>query len=123
EADVRLEPHASAPLPKYLDQARRRIERGQYFHAPYMGTREFAAFFEPANDDEPTSTDIEIGTLLFDIAFVPSSTRLDLDFRDRTDKSVTGGYAQALFAQDVRVESGWWTVPNHLYSELYRLER
>ena len=123
EADLRLEPHASAPLPKYLDQARRRIERGQNFHTPYMGTREFAANFEPAGDTEPEHIDTEVGTMLFDIAFVPSSERPDLDFRARADKSTTGGYAQALFAPDVRLEAGWWNVPVHLYEELYRLER
>lgn len=123
EADIKLQPHATAPIAKYLDQARRRIKRGQCFHTPYMGTREFAANFEPADDRQPSDEDIPIGTMLFDIAFVPSDERSELDFRLRGSESPVGGYAQAIFAQDVRVESGWWTVPANLYGELYRLER
>jgi CRISPR-associated protein Cas5d len=37
---------------KYRDMFRRRVQAGQAFHAPYLGCREFAANFAPANGDE-----------------------------------------------------------------------
>jgi CRISPR-associated protein Cas5d len=123
EADIRLRDHATEPLPKYLDQVRRRIERGQYFHTPYMGTREFAAYFEPAgNITPPSSEDVNLGTILFDIAFVPSAERNDLSFQQAHPNTPTNGYAQAIFAQDVWLKSGWWTIDPSLYQTLYRLE-
>jgi CRISPR-associated protein Cas5d len=123
EADIRLRKHATEPVAKYLDQARRRINRGQYFHTPYMGTREFAAYFESANGLTPIEEDVHLGTMLFDIAFVPSASRSDLDFRSRTSATPVSGYAQAIFAEDVNLKAGWWTVPATLYQELYRLEQ
>lgn len=124
EADIRLRDHAVEPLPKYLDQCRRRIQRGQYFHTPYMGVREFAAYFEPAGDLEPRPTeDMSLGNILFDIAFVPSTHKSDLDFRQAHSTTPTSGYAQAVFALDVQLQAGWWTIPPSLYETLYRLER
>jgi CRISPR-associated protein Cas5d len=123
EADIRLRDHATQPLPKYLDQARRRIERGQYFHTPYMGTREFAAFFEPANDGAPIDDDADLGTILFDIAFVPDTKKPDLDFRQAHSSATVSGYAQAIYAENARLESGWWTIPATLYQTLYQLEQ
>lgn len=123
EADIVLQPHATEPLAKYLAQATRRIERGQYFHTPYMGTREFAAFFEPAGSTTPVPHDVSIGTMLFDIAFVRSESRSELDFWKAGVSQSVSGYAHALFAPDVRLEAGWWAIPPERYQELYRLER
>ncbi|MGI6129376.1 MAG: type I-C CRISPR-associated protein Cas5c, partial [bacterium] len=54
-ADVVLEPHAKGTDPaKYRDQFRRRVTKGQCHHQPYLGCREFSAFFSrPAPDDIP----------------------------------------------------------------------
>lgn len=123
EADIVLRQHATDPLAKYLAQATRRIERGQYFHTPYLGTREFAAFFEPAGDRAPQAVDMPMGTMLFEIAFVPSSIRRELDFRKPGVTEPVGGYTHALFSTDARLDGGWWTVSPRLYQELYRLER
>jgi CRISPR-associated protein Cas5d len=123
EADIVLQRHATDPLAKYLSQATRRIERGQYFHTPYLGTREFAAFFEPAGGRMPQAIDMALGTMLFDIAFVPSSVRRELDFRKPGIANFVGGYTHALFSTNVRLEGGWWTIPAEQYQELYRLER
>ncbi len=59
----------------YLDQFNRRIEAGQCHHRPCLGTREFAAAFEPASSDDcgerrnPQLT-MHLGNMLFEIAFV-----------------------------------------------------
>lgn len=123
EADIVLQLHATEPLAKYLAQATRRIERGQCFHTPYMGTREFAAYFEPAGDTRPVPDDVSMGTMLFDIAFVPSESRSELDFWKAGVSQAVSGYTHALFAPDVHLEAGWWTIPPERYQELYRLER
>jgi len=121
EAEIHLRPHATDPVFKYADQFRRRVERGQYHHAPYLGTREFAAFFAPANGEQPPDLNLDIGTMLFDIAFVEDKKRKELSFkRPGRDKPVHG-YAHPLFFQ-ARVKNGWLDVPQELYTELRRLE-
>jgi CRISPR-associated protein Cas5d len=36
-------------VPKFVDMFRRRVEKGQHFHQPYLGCREFAAEVMPAD--------------------------------------------------------------------------
>lgn len=121
EANVVLRSHATEPIGKYLDQFNRRAEKGQCHHTPYLGTREFAAAFAPPNSAEPPSLNLPIGSMLFDIAFVESARRLELEFkRPRADEPVKG-YAQALFF-DANVTNGWLTVPDGYYQRLYVLE-
>lgn len=55
---------------KYRDQFRRRVARGQCFHRPYLGCREFAAFFGPAEgDDQPAQVDLAVGPMLLDMDY------------------------------------------------------
>lgn len=121
EVAVLLRPHATDPLPKYLDQLRRRIARGQYHHAPYLGTREFAADFAPANVEQPPVSKTDIGTMLFDLAFIESKARPELTFKRPGRTEPVAGYAQAVFF-DARVEGGWLDVPRDRYRALYQLE-
>ncbi len=63
------------PEAKHLDQFKRRAKRGQYFHHPYLGTREFPANFEwveefPECPDE-LKGDRPLGFMLHDILFIP----------------------------------------------------
>ncbi len=63
------------PEAKHLDSFRRRASRGQYFHHPYLGCREFPAHFElvdqfPAPPPE-VSGERDFGYMLHDIEFVP----------------------------------------------------
>lgn len=44
-------------VPKFIDMFRRRLEKGQYFHSPYLGVRECAADVLPANDAPPPIDD------------------------------------------------------------------
>lgn len=121
EAAVILRPHAIDPLPKYLDQIERRVRRGQCHHTPYLGTRECVADFAPVNGERPPDFTLEIGTMLFDQAFVESRTRKELAFRRPPNGQPVEGYAQPVFF-DGRVEGGWLTVPPEKYAEVYRLE-
>ena len=123
QAAIVLRAHATDPLAKYRDQFRRRVERGQCFHTPYLGTRECSAFFGPADDGEPPDQKINrsIGTMLLDLAFVPSATRKELAFRHATRGEMSEGYAEAVYF-DATITNGWMTVEPSSYRRLYEQE-
>ena len=57
---------------KHLDIFNRRAAKGQCFHRPYLGCREFAAFFEPVTDEIPISSlkgERDLGWMLYDINY------------------------------------------------------
>ena len=60
---------------KHLSMFNRRASKGQCFHRPYLGTREFAANFELVKNMMPKSTlpadqqDLDLGWMLYDIDF------------------------------------------------------
>lgn len=61
-------------IAKHLDMARRRMKKGQSFHQPYFGTREFAASFEwadtvPSTQLPPEQRDKDLGWMLHDLDF------------------------------------------------------
>jgi CRISPR-associated protein Cas5d len=61
---------------KYVEMMRRRVERGQCFQRPYLGCREFAAEFgPPREEDRPIPDSMEIGRMLYDIAFLAGGNR------------------------------------------------
>ena len=64
-------PHqGSDPAQKHREIFRRRIERGQCFHRPALGTRECAAEFEPIRPTEkPESWNEDLGLMLWDLDF------------------------------------------------------
>lgn len=73
EADIELVRYGKQEHPaKYRDQFRRRVERGQCYRRPYLGCREFAAWFRPPTDeDTPVLGDRPLGRMLFDIRYDP----------------------------------------------------
>lgn len=59
---------------KFVEMFRRRVEKGQHFHQPYLGCRELPAMVELANGDErPTDElsgrDVDLGWMLNDIEY------------------------------------------------------
>lgn len=69
-AAIVLRSHATDDVAKYRDQFRRRIERGACAHRPYLGTREFSAFFGPVDPDEtPEGGTFEVGAMTRTIAY------------------------------------------------------
>ncbi len=59
---------------KYNAMFERRASKGQCFHQPYLGTREFAASFQLVNPetdtlDAPVSESRDLGIMLYDMAF------------------------------------------------------
>ncbi|MDR3792288.1 MAG: type I-C CRISPR-associated protein Cas5c [Terracidiphilus sp.] len=61
---------------KYVAMLNRRVEKGQCFQRPYLGCREFAAGFStPIEGEKPIEETLEIGRMLYDIAFDPAGNR------------------------------------------------
>lgn len=114
KADIELKPHANAHIAKYRDQFRRRVKKGQCHHQPYLGTREFSAFFsEPDPDiDKPISHTDELGLMLFDLEFTATDNSSTLTYftHDESGAKVTKGKAQPKFFQ-ARLENGVLRVP------------
>jgi CRISPR-associated protein Cas5d len=75
-------------VPKFVDIFTRRVEKGQHFHQPYFGCREFVADVLPVDDaPEPIDDSRELGWMLWDIAYAPNRNR-PLFFRARLDRGV-----------------------------------
>ena len=75
KADVVLASHATEDIAKYRDQFRRRVSRGQCYHQPYLGCREFAASFGPADGtDRPIDLNDDLGRMLFDLDYASDVT-------------------------------------------------
>jgi len=99
KADVVLAPHATDDVAKFRDQFRRRVQRGQCYHRPYLGCREFVASFGPPDGTErPIALSDDLGLMLFDLDYA-------------TDKS---GRGIPRFFQ-ARLERGVLHVPPELY--------
>ena len=63
---------ACEPIVKYREMFNRRLKKGQCWHQPYLGTREFSCdFFPVTQEDLDKATELNltypIGSLLFDI--------------------------------------------------------
>lgn len=61
---------------KFVEMFQRRVEKGQHYHQPYLGCREFAAEILPAdNAPPPISETRELGLMLWDIEYGPEQNR------------------------------------------------
>lgn len=101
KADITLKPHATDDIAKYRDQFRRRVNRGQCHSIPYLGCREFAAYFGPPDGNEqPIELTDDLGRMLFDLDYV---------------KDASGRGTPRFFS--ARLEAGILKVPVALYRE------
>lgn len=79
-------PHVAHEDPqKYRAQFLRRVERGQCFHRPYLGIREYAATFEPPGSYERISQSFDIGPMILGI-FTPDGAVDPTFFHARLDQ-------------------------------------
>ncbi|NNM85704.1 MAG: type I-C CRISPR-associated protein Cas5 [Phycisphaerales bacterium] len=71
EASVDVGPFdANDPPVKYREMFLRRVEKGQCFHRPYLGCREFACdFAAPDGSEQPLAWTESLGLMLYDIRF------------------------------------------------------
>lgn len=130
-------------LAKHLECFRRRAERGQYFHKPFLGCREFAADFEwvggVSEEDEritpPEDLYHPIGTMLFDTAYIEDQQyhsehkedRLEFWRHENDEARVAKGYAKRIFF-NAEIKNGWLvekdmnSLPLYCYEQLKALE-
>jgi CRISPR-associated protein Cas5d len=122
EAEIDLKPHATDHIAKYRDMFRRRVERGQCFNQPYLGTREFSASFEPAtgneNSDVPDEK-IDLGWMLFDLEFseLPKGGKISYNTHDGQGSRVAQGAAMPKFFH-AELVNGVLEVPQSLYTPI-----
>ena len=74
---------------KFVDMFHRRVERGQHFHQPYLGCREFVADVRPVDADIPQAIDEtrDLGLMLYDLDYSPGQNR-PLFFPARLNRGV-----------------------------------
>ena len=74
-ADIVLRPGVKDDPAKYRDQFRRRVERGQCAHMPYLGCREFTSSFAKAEGTEqPADWSEPLGRMLLDMEYEPGTS-------------------------------------------------
>jgi CRISPR-associated protein Cas5d len=70
-AAIRPWPGSESKLPALEAQFERRARNGKCFFQPYLGCREFPAFFESVDSDSPKCSpypfDLDIGLMLYDV--------------------------------------------------------
>lgn len=102
DADVVVRDQPESDAAKYRDQFRRRLQHGQCFATPYLGTRECVAYFGPPDGRErPISTSTELGRMLFDLRF-----------------SRREGRASTPIFFDAKLRNGVLHVPPELYDRI-----
>lgn len=132
-AEMVLSPHTTGPLAKYTEMFTRRAEKGQAFHQPYLGNREFTAFFSlPDGTEQPANivrqlggeyaeqaNQLSLGRMLFDMEFT-SRTKGRLKYRQHDAQGVrwVQGQATPRFFEAVLTEGGVLNVPAHLYAQV-----
>lgn len=83
-----IEPGEAAEA-KYRDQFRRRVQRGQCLHRPYLGCREFAAdFSEPEAEDTPIRVTDDLGLMLADLEYRADGTGTPKFFDARLENGI-----------------------------------
>ena len=115
-ADIELKLHADEHPAKYRDQFRRRVKRGQCFNQPYLGTREFSAYFGPPQEDE-RAIDVsdDLGLMLLDVDFVPDAKgAVSYAGHGADGRQVVRGNAHPKFFQ-ARLENGVLRVPQEMH--------
>jgi CRISPR-associated protein Cas5d len=86
-AHASLKEHATRPEAAYRDQFRRRVSRGSCFTQPYLGTREFTAYFGDADDQQPIDHTEDLGIMLHSVNHSTSPTSFAW-FTARLDRGV-----------------------------------
>jgi CRISPR-associated protein Cas5d len=93
-------------VPKFVDMFGRRVERGQHFHQPYLGCREFAAEVMPADGaPDPIPETRELGRMLWDIEYGADGNR-PVFFEARLEEGILHVPADPRSGSDSSAEGG-----------------
>ena len=125
-ADIVPRTHAPNPKSAYIDQFERRVKKGQYYHRPYFGCREFAADFAfPEYDDKADSNiSMTIGTMVCDLAYVKSDTGTLQFFKPRPKdgrQEIVQGH-RVIVTFTAMVKEGIMSIPVETYQKIRVLE-
>lgn len=117
KAEIDLKPHETNMI-KHRDQFRRRLEKGQCFQQPYLGTREFSAFFAaPDGTEKAIEHTDDLGLMLFDVEITEDSQgNLIYLSHDANGKQITTGKSRPKFFQ-AKLDKGILKVPTSLYQQ------
>ncbi len=86
---IELAPNVDAHPAKYVEQFRRRVRKGQCFHRPYLGNREFAAnFAKPNGDEEPIDRSMSLGRMFYDLDYKSDGRGTPYFFSAELEKGV-----------------------------------
>jgi CRISPR-associated protein Cas5d len=81
--------HADETEAKYAAMFERRVKKGQCFHRPYLGCREFACDFRLVEDSLPQrekiNADTDLGWMLYDMNFADPSNPIPEFFKARLE--------------------------------------
>ncbi|MBW1950862.1 MAG: type I-C CRISPR-associated protein Cas5 [Deltaproteobacteria bacterium] len=124
-AEVVQKPYDKEHPEKHISCFKRRVKKGQCHHRPYLGTREFDAWFEPPTGEEvPVPFNQQVGNMLFDLAFQENPDRKEMSFLKSVGNKQreVNGCALAIFF-NASIENGRLIVPKEKYQQLYELER
>ncbi|MFW8628116.1 type I-C CRISPR-associated protein Cas5c [Deinococcus sp. ME38] len=129
-AEMVLRPHAADPLVKYTEMFTRRVQKGQAFHQPYLGNREFSAYFSlPDGTEQPANLvrqlggeyaenagQLSLGRMLFDMQFTQAKKgRLKYRQHDAQGVRWVDGHATPRFFDAVLTGGGVLRIPAYLY--------
>ncbi len=78
---------------KYQEMFERRASKGQFFTAPYLGTRECSAFYRLLNSDEeskerPIEVTQDLGLMLYDLDFSDPKNIIPMYYRAKMNNGV-----------------------------------
>jgi CRISPR-associated protein Cas5d len=93
------------PEAKHVESFRRRASKGQFFHQPYLGTREFPASFElvdefPAGPEELRG-ERDLGMMLHDLEFTPDKDGKIIESNEGRRLSATARFFNAVMRDGV----------------------
>lgn len=97
---------------KHYEMFNRRVSRGQFFHHPYLGRREFlASFSHPTGDEKPIEITTDLGTTFLDFVFTPHPKGvLEVYSHTEDGRTLIKGEMTPTFFQ-ARLENGVLYVP------------
>ncbi len=91
-AEEKKEARADETPAKYAAMFERRAKKGQHFHQPYLGCREFAAEVRLVDAAQPQppplAEDRELGWMLYDLDYTDPNSPTPLFFRARMEQGV-----------------------------------
>ncbi|MDE6408666.1 MAG: type I-C CRISPR-associated protein Cas5c [Muribaculaceae bacterium] len=78
---------------KYQEMFERRASKGQFFTAPYLGTRECSAFYRLLNQDEKGGPDLinetkDLGFMLYDLDFSDPKNITPMFYRAKMERGI-----------------------------------